>query len=100
MPGFGKKVMVDGDRFAELIAAVKGSLPADVREAEEILKQKDSLLNQAYLEAQRVNTTVEEQVTEQIEAGLHDELGLAEEQVAVTGTLVLYNNMLNFYQLH
>jgi hypothetical protein len=34
------------------------------------------------------------ELLEKIESGLHGELGLAEGQVAVTGTLVLYNNML------
>jgi predicted RND superfamily exporter protein len=34
------------------------------------------------------------ELLERIESGLHNELGLAERQVVVTGTLVLYNNML------
>jgi hypothetical protein len=34
------------------------------------------------------------ELLERIESGLHDELGLAGWQVVVTGTLVLYNNML------
>ena len=76
VPGFRKKVMVDG-------AAVKGSLPADVQEAEEILKQKDSILNQAYLEAQRMKTTVEEQVTEQIEAARQEHLSKVDESEIV-----------------
>jgi len=68
VPGLRKKVMVDGDRFTELITILKGSLPANVQEAEEILKQKDSMLNQAYLEAQRIKSTVEQQVSDEIEA--------------------------------
>ena len=83
VPGFRKKVMVDGDRFAELITAIRGSLPADVQEAEEILKQKDSILNQAYLEAQRMKTTVEEQVTEQIEAARQEHLSKVDESEIV-----------------
>lgn len=34
------------------------------------------------------------ELLERIESGLHNELGLTDGQVAVTGTLVLYNNML------
>ena len=47
VPGFRKKVMVDGDRFAALIDALKTSLPAEIQEAKEVLSQKDSILNQA-----------------------------------------------------
>ncbi|MCH7799980.1 MAG: hypothetical protein IIC24_00400 [Chloroflexi bacterium] len=83
VPGFRKKVMVDGERFAELITAIRGSLPANVQEAEEILKQKDSILNQAYLEAQRVKTTVEEQVTEQIEAAQQEHVSKVDESEIV-----------------
>lgn len=68
VPGLRKKVMVDGDRFTELIEILKGSLPANVQEAEEILKQKDSILNQAYLESQRVKSTVEQEVADEIDA--------------------------------
>lgn len=83
VPGFRKKVMVDGDRFAELITAIRGSLPANVQEAEEILKQKDSILNQAYLEAQRVKTTVEEQVAEQIEAAQQEHVSKVDDSEIV-----------------
>ena len=83
VPGFRKKVMVDGDRFAELITALRSTLPANVQEAEEILKQKDSILNQAYLEAQRVKTTVEEQVTEQIEAAQQEHISKVDESEIV-----------------
>jgi len=83
VPGFRKKVMVDGDRFVELITAIRGSLPANVQEAEEILKQKDSILNQAYLEAQRVKATVEEQVTEQIEAAQQEHISKVDESEIV-----------------
>ncbi len=47
VPGFRKMVMVDGDRFAALIDAMKNSVPAEIQEAREILSQKDSILNQA-----------------------------------------------------
>lgn len=88
VPGFRKKVMVDGDRFAELITALRGSLPANVQEAEEILKQKDSILNQAYLEAQRVKTTVEEQVTQQIEATQQEHISKVDESEIVKSAVI------------
>ena len=50
VPGFGRKVMVDGDQFSSVISSLRTVMPADVQEAKEILSQKDSILNQAYLE--------------------------------------------------
>ena len=69
VPGFrGKKMMVDGERFAALIDAMKTSLPAEIQEAREVISQKDSILNQAYLESQRLKSAGEEQVAAHVEA--------------------------------
>ena len=68
VPGFRKKVMVDADEFAAVLNNIRTVMPADVQEARQILLQKDSILNQAYLEAQRVKTTAEEEVTSQLQA--------------------------------
>ncbi len=69
VPGFRRKVMVDADEFASVLNELRTAMPADVQEAQEILRQKDSILNQAYLEAQRVKTGAEEAVAAQKEAG-------------------------------
>ena len=61
VPGFRRKVMVEADQFARVISQLRTAMPADVQEAQEILRQKDSILNQAYLEAQRVKATIEEE---------------------------------------
>lgn len=66
--GFRGKVMVDAAQFSSVIRNLSAVLPADVQEAREILRQKDSILNQAYLEAQRVKANVEEEVSAQIQA--------------------------------
>ena len=68
VPGFRRKVMVDGDQFTSVINNLRTVMPADVQEAREILRQKDSILNQAYLESQRVKSTVEEEVSAQMQA--------------------------------
>ena len=68
VPGFRRKVMVDADDFNRVINNLRRVMPADVQEAQEILRQKDSILNQAYLEAQRVRSTVDEEVKVQIQA--------------------------------
>ena len=74
VPGFGRKVMVDGDQFSSVISSLRTVMPADVQEAKEILSQKDSILNQAYLEAQRIKATVEEEVAVQIKAAQEEHL--------------------------
>jgi vacuolar-type H+-ATPase subunit H len=68
VPGFRRKVMVDADEFAAVLNNIRTVMPADVQEARQILLQKDSILNQAYLEAQRVKTSAEEEVATQLEA--------------------------------
>jgi vacuolar-type H+-ATPase subunit H len=78
-----KKLMVDGDRFATLIEALKTSLPAEIQEAKEVLSQKDSILNQAYLESQRMKTAGEEQVAAHVEAAHHEHLAKVDESEIV-----------------
>lgn len=56
VPGFRRKVLVDIDRLTELGSELRSSVPASIREAEEVLRQKESMLNQARLEAERVKT--------------------------------------------
>jgi len=82
VPGM-KKLMVDGDRFATLIEALKTSLPAEIQEAKEVLSQKDSILNQAYLESQRMKTAGEEQVAAHVEAAHHEHLAKVDESEIV-----------------
>ena len=46
--------MVDSDRLDVVSEALRTSIPADIQEAREILTQKESIINQAHLEARRV----------------------------------------------
>ncbi len=87
VPGFGRKVMVDGDLFTRVINNMQMAMPADVKEAREVLRQKDSILNQAYLEAQRVRSTVEEEVSAHIAAATkeHQEMVSDSEVLKVAG---------------
>ena len=58
--------MVDIDQIERLIEIgdeVRRSVPANMQESEEILKQKDSIISQAYLEAQRIKGAAEQQAT-------------------------------------
>ena len=63
VPGFGGKMMVDGEQFTRVVNTLRTAMPADVQEAQEILRQKDSILNQAYLESQRVKSVAEEEIS-------------------------------------
>ena len=61
VPGFGKRVLVDSDRLETIVAELQTSIPADVQEAREILTQKDSVINQAHLEARRIKEGAEQE---------------------------------------
>jgi len=64
VPGFRKKALVDMDKLTALGKEFSNSFPTSLHEAQEILKQKQSIVNQAYLEAQRIKTAAEEQAEE------------------------------------
>ena len=61
VPGFRKRVMVDSDRLDVVSEALRTSIPADIQEAREILTQKESIINQAHLEARRVKESAEQE---------------------------------------
>ena len=66
MPGFRRKVMVEIDQLERLINMAEQadrSVPANIQESDEILKQKDSIISQAYLEAQRIKGAAEQQAS-------------------------------------
>ena len=63
VPGFRGKVMVDIDglvRMSDQLGSV--DMSDDIREASEVIRMKESILNQAYLEAKRIRTNAEEEV--------------------------------------
>ena len=59
VPGLRGKVLVDVERLSAMGEQLRNSVPADVQEAKEILKQKESIINQVYLEAQRIKENAE-----------------------------------------
>ena len=56
--------MVDVDRLNSVVEQMSTSIPADILEAKEVLRQKESILNQIQLEAKRVK----EEAVEEAEA--------------------------------
>lgn len=63
VPGFRRKVMVDGDRLQSIADELRRSVPANMAEATEIVKQKESLLNLAYMEAERIKSSAQDEAT-------------------------------------
>ena len=53
--------MVDLDRLVSVGELLRDSIPADMQEAREILKQKDSIINQAHLESRRVKGAAQQE---------------------------------------
>ena len=64
VPGFRGKVMVETDSLIRLSQQLNSiDMTDDVREASEVIQMKDSILNQAYLEAKRIRTGAEDEVS-------------------------------------
>ena len=87
VPGFKNKVMVDMDRLAELAEEIRNSVPANIQEAQEVINQKESIINQAYLEAQRMKSAAgQEAANIEATAKQEHEAKVDESEVVVTST--------------
>ena len=53
--------MVDMDRLVQVSEELRSSIPSDIQEAREILRQKESILNQTHLESRRIKETAEQE---------------------------------------
>jgi len=56
--------MVDIDRLVSVGEDLRSSIPSDIQEAREVLKQKESIVNQAHLESRRVKESAEQESQE------------------------------------
>ena len=63
-----KKVMVDADRLSAVAEQLSKTIPADILEAKEILKQKESVLNHTQLEARRIRDEAAEEADQVMSA--------------------------------
>ena len=59
--GRRNKVMVDPERMSHIVAELRDSLPQHMLEAGEVIKQKDSIINQAYLESKRLRDSASQE---------------------------------------
>lgn len=62
VPGFRKKILIEVDHISNLGEELRQSVPANIQEAHEVLNQKDSILNQARMEADRIKNTASDEV--------------------------------------
>ena len=54
LPGFKNKVILDAEELSSILNKLAESVPADIAEAQEIIIQRESVINQAHLEARRI----------------------------------------------
>ena len=59
LPGFRGKIMVDADKLTEVYDQIKSGLPSNFEEAQTIIMQRDRIINQAQLEAERIRDQAE-----------------------------------------
>ena len=72
VPGLRGRAIVDLDRLVGVGEELQSSIPADIQEAGEILKQKESVVNQAHLEARRIKEAAETEARELTTASHHE----------------------------
>ena len=61
VPGTQRRIVERGQLEA-VVEQLKGSIPNELREAKEILRQRDSIINQANLEAERIRSSAQGEI--------------------------------------
>lgn len=74
-----KKVMVDVDRLSAVTEQLSKTIPADILEAKEILKQKESVLNHTQLEARRIREEAAEEADQIMSAAREEHVSKVDE---------------------
>ena len=74
-----KKVMVDVDRLSAVSEQLSKTIPADILEAKEILKQKESILNHTQLEARRIREEAAEEADQVMSAAREEHVSKVDE---------------------
>ncbi len=68
VPGLGKRAVVDAEKLGAVVDELRDSVPTNIQEANEVLIQKDSIVNQAQLEAKRIKDAAEQEAERTKEA--------------------------------
>ena len=60
-------VLIDKKKIMELVDQLRLSIPQEVRDAEEVLSQKDQIINQAMFDARRTKTQAEDEYRDRLD---------------------------------
>ena len=71
--------MVDVDRLSAVSEQLSKTIPADILEAKEILKQKESILNHTQLEARRIREEAAEEADQIMSAAREEHVSKVDE---------------------
>ena len=55
------RIFLEKERLANLIQALKDAVPVDIQEAQDLLKMRENLINQALQEGRRIKSVAEEE---------------------------------------
>ena len=83
VPGIRNKVFVDYEKLTNFSAKMKTSISDNIEEAEEIVKQKESIIKQAQLESYRIKNASEVEVQELMNAAEMQKKELVQESEIV-----------------
>jgi len=83
VPGIRNKVFVDYEKLTNFSAKMKTSISDNIEEAEEIVKQKESIIKQAQLESSRIKSATETEVQDLINAAEMQKKELVQESEIV-----------------
>ena len=77
--------MVDPERLSKVVKDVASAIPADIQEAQEIIRQKESIINQAHLEGRRMKESGEREAEALMNAAQQEQLTRIDETEIVKG---------------
>jgi septum formation inhibitor MinC len=59
--------LVDAEKISELVEQLRLAIPQDMRAAQEVIEKKDSIINQAQVDARRTRVEAEEEFSSRLE---------------------------------
>ena len=68
VPGIRNKVFIDHERLTNFASKMRRSISDNIEEAEQVIKQKESIIKQAQLESSRIKNSTEAEVQDLMNA--------------------------------
>ena len=93
VPGLRKRVMVDSGRLLKVAEELRRSIPSDIQEAVEVIKQKDSIINQAQLEGRRIKESAQQECASIVEAARREQEARVDETEIVREAMAKAENI-------